>query len=302
MLLVSGLSWSTVHVVFHTHYKIIYSTMYHGHAIFQALSCWSLAVEACIQSQCHPRGRWRKHGTWTRFFLYVFNSLATQLNAHYVMHHTGIWRVHNRSHKRLSAIPIIYCYETHTVWLVYLMSVTKGLIYQSPLNKKLCTHPSTSLATVSTQGHSNKRITCQFHPACTFTIKILYCTVREMIHCSWLRTLLMPLFSAKCDSHLSIFTISPLHFYSHQPCLRSLPYCDNHSMSVICIANAIQSTVTDEFMSSVHRNVTLSNRCHSGVTKSTQRSFTKFCWIKEVEKFFHILRRYMCIVTDWKKI
>jgi hypothetical protein len=186
--------------------------MYHGHAIFQAMSYWSLAVKACIQSQCHPCGRWHKHDTWTCFFLYVFNTLETQLNAHYAMHQTGIWRVHNRSHNRLSATPNIYCSENHTVWLVYLMSGTKGLIYQSPLNKKLCTHPSTSLGTVSTQGHSNKN-TYQFHPACTFTIKTLYCTVREMIQWSWLCTLLMPLFSAKCDSHLSIFTISPLHFF-----------------------------------------------------------------------------------------
>jgi hypothetical protein len=100
-------------------------------------SCWSLAVEACIQSQWHPCGRWRKCGTWTRFFLCVFNSLATQLNAHYVTHQTGIWRVHNKGHNRLSPTPIIYCSENHTVWLVYLMSGTKGTIYQSPLNKKL---------------------------------------------------------------------------------------------------------------------------------------------------------------------
>jgi len=144
MLLKSGLSWSRVHVVF-THVTKIYSTMYHGHATSQALSCWSLAVEACIQSQCHPCGWRRKRGTWTRFFLCVFNSLATQLNAHYVTHQTGIWRVHNKGHNRLSATPIIYCSEHHTVLLVYLMSGTKGLIYQSPLNKKLCTRPSTSL-------------------------------------------------------------------------------------------------------------------------------------------------------------
>lgn len=157
---------------------------------------------------------------------------------------------------------------------------------------------------LSTQGHSNKRTTCQFHLTCTFTIKTLYCIVRELILWSWLCTLPMTLFSAKCDSHFFIFTISPLHFYSRQPCLHSLPYYDNHSMSVICIANAIQSTVTDEFMSSVHRNVTLSNRCHSGVIKSTPSSYTKFCWITTVQKFLHILRRYkyIWIVTDWKKI
>jgi len=123
-----------------------------------------------------------------------------------------------------------------------------------------------------------------------------------MLQWSWLCTVLIPLFSAKCDSHLSIVTISPLHFYSRQPRLHSLPYYDNHSMSVICIANAIQSTVTDEFMSSVHRNVTVSNRCHSVVIKSTPRSYTNFCWIKAVQKFLHILRRYTCIVTDWKKV
>ena len=95
----------------------------------QALSCWNLAVEACIQSQCHPCGRWCKHGTWTCFFLYVFNSMATQLNARYGTHQTGIWRMHNRGHNRLSATPIIYCSENHTVWLVYLMPGTKGLIY-----------------------------------------------------------------------------------------------------------------------------------------------------------------------------
>jgi len=91
----------------------------------------------------------------------------------------------------------------------------------------------------------------------------------------------MPLFSAKCDSHLSIFTISPLHFYSRQPCLYSLPYYDNHSMSVTRTVNAIQSTVTDEFTSSVHRNVTVSNRCHSGVIKVPQDHMQSFAESKE---------------------
>jgi hypothetical protein len=120
---------------FFTHITKLYSTMHHGHATYQALSCWSLAVEACIQSQCHPCGWWHKCGKWTRFFLCVFNSLATQLNAHYVTHQTGTWRVHNKGRKRLSATPINYCSENHTVWLVYLMSGIKVLIYQSPLNK-----------------------------------------------------------------------------------------------------------------------------------------------------------------------
>jgi hypothetical protein len=144
MLLVIGLSWSKVQVVFHTHYKIIQhhvSWPCHFSSIELLISCCGTS----IQSQCHPCGRWRKSGTWTRFFLRVFNSLATQLNAHYVTHQTGIWRVHNKGHNRLSATPIIYCCENHTVCLVYLMSVTKGLIYQLPLNKKLCTHPTTSL-------------------------------------------------------------------------------------------------------------------------------------------------------------
>jgi hypothetical protein len=246
--------------------------MYNGHAISQVLSCWSLVVEACIQSKCHPCGRRCKRGSCTRFFLYVFNSLATQLNAHYVMHQTGIWWVHNRGHNRLSATPIIYCSENHSVTSI--PDVRHRRVNIPITTQQKTVYSSINLTSedgiVSTQGHSNKSITCQFHPTCTFTIKTLYCTVRGMNQWGWLCTLLMPMFSAKCDSHLSILTFSPLHFYSHQPCLHSLPYYENHSMSVICIAYAIQSTVTDVFMSSVHRIVTLSNRCHSGVPKVLQ--------------------------------
>ena len=53
--------------------------------------------------------------------------------------------LHNKGHNRLSATSTIQSSENHSVGLVYLMSGTKGFIYHSPLNKKLCTCTSTSL-------------------------------------------------------------------------------------------------------------------------------------------------------------
>lgn len=255
--------------------------MHHGHATYQAMSCWSLAVEACIQSQCHSRGWWRKRGTWIRFFLCVFNSLVTQLNAHYVTHQTGIWRVHNKGHTRLSATPISYCSQNHCVTSVPDVRHQRVNIPITTQQKTvyLSINLTSEDGTVSTQGHSNKRITYQFHTTYTFTIKTLYCTVRDMIQWRWLCTLLMPLFSAKCDSHLSVFTISPLHFYSRQP--RSI-HC-HITIITVCHLYCLHHSQYCNWC--IH--VKCSQNCDSvqqmpfTCTQSTQRSYTSFAESKQ---------------------